>query len=132
MTSACNIGSPRTKAQSAERGEDEVAKRLECVELAPAVERRGSSKAGASSTHSKRFARFGCASMRAETRSRSVACFDKRPAPLRCSRSGHRTVRPRLRRRRHQGESHLPARLSRSQWLLPDTVFQFLDAALPE
>src|SRR5712691_254054 len=32
------------------------AKRLECVELAPAVERRRSLKAGASSTHSKRFA----------------------------------------------------------------------------
>src|SRR5260221_7282563 len=32
------------------------AERLECVELAPAVERRGSSKAGASSTHSKRSA----------------------------------------------------------------------------
>src|SRR5260370_644168 len=36
-----------------------VAKRLECVELAPAVEWRRSLKAGASSTHSKRFARFG-------------------------------------------------------------------------
>src|SRR5713101_9443808 len=36
-----------------------VAKRLECVELAPAIERRGSLKAGASSTHSKRFAQFG-------------------------------------------------------------------------
>src|SRR5258708_2830169 len=33
---------------------------MECVELAPAVERRGSLKAGASSTHSKRSARFGC------------------------------------------------------------------------
>src|SRR6266852_3946973 len=32
----------------------------ECVELAPAVESRWSPKAGASSTHSKRFARFGC------------------------------------------------------------------------
>src|SRR5260370_13951929 len=32
------------------------AKRMECVELAPAVERRGSSKAGASSTHSIRSA----------------------------------------------------------------------------
>src|SRR5258708_2186375 len=34
--------------------------RLECAELAPAVERYGSSKAGANSTHSIRFARFGC------------------------------------------------------------------------
>ncbi len=32
------------------------AKRLECVELAPAVEHRRSLKAGANSTHSKRFA----------------------------------------------------------------------------
>src|SRR5713101_3433841 len=33
---------------------------MECVELAPAVQRRGTAKAGASSTHSIRFARFGC------------------------------------------------------------------------
>src|SRR5437016_4843041 len=34
------------------------AKRLECAELAPALERDGGTKAGASSTHSKRFAPF--------------------------------------------------------------------------
>ena len=37
-----------------------VAERLECAELAPALEHRRSPKAGASSAHSKRFARFGC------------------------------------------------------------------------
>src|SRR5258708_39991855 len=37
-----------------------VAERLECVELAPAFNDPGRSTAGASSTHSKRSARFGC------------------------------------------------------------------------
>src|SRR3989442_15796769 len=37
-----------------------VAKRLECVELAPAFNDPRRSTAGASSTHSTRFARFGC------------------------------------------------------------------------
>ena len=36
------------------------AKRMECVQLAGALVGKGVSKAGASSTHSKRFARFGC------------------------------------------------------------------------
>ena len=36
------------------------AKRLECVELAPAFDDPRRSRAGASSTHSKRSARFGC------------------------------------------------------------------------
>src|SRR5262249_8711072 len=40
----------------AERGALDVAKRMECVELAPALECRGCAKAGASSTHSIRFA----------------------------------------------------------------------------
>src|SRR5882762_2281410 len=37
-----------------------LAKHMECVELAPAVACQGRSTAGASSTHSIRFAPFGC------------------------------------------------------------------------
>src|SRR5258708_5273956 len=44
------------KAHSPAQPQPSRAKRLECVELAPAVECPGPSKAGASSTHSKRMA----------------------------------------------------------------------------
>src|SRR6266849_3768141 len=46
----------RDALHSAAQRQPNRAKRLECAELAPAVERRGSLKAGASSAHSKRFA----------------------------------------------------------------------------
>src|SRR5258708_39072762 len=51
----------RNRSQAASNfGACAVAKRMECVELAPAFNGPRRSRAGASSTHSIRFARFGC------------------------------------------------------------------------
>ena len=65
------------------------AKRLECVQLAGAVLGGGGSKAGASSTHSKRFAQFGCgvAALRPSRVCSSIGLASKRSG-----RSGRRVT----------------------------------------
>src|SRR5260370_33836738 len=62
----------------------------QCAELAPAVERDGSSKAGARSAHSKRFARFGCgfAALRSSLLRSSQGAAPLVAAPLNRERSG--------------------------------------------
>jgi len=63
MTALCGRGWPFTKAQRPAPRVDNVAKRLDCVELAPALVRRGQPIAPASRTHSKRFASHGAGSL---------------------------------------------------------------------
>ena len=75
------------------------AKRLECVELAPAVERDGVSKAGASSTHSKRFATKAAA--------KSLAAWQQL-GPLQCGET---------QRRQNHGRQNHGERLSVSDGL---------------